>query len=185
MNFKVLNLYYNNNILRSVNISTPADWEIALDGFDQNARYHAANMAAHGWNVLWFGESILICGPGNGTYYNKDGSRRPQTIIEHETLFPRILSDEVRSHDNAVRCWDEEKIDATKGEIWRTTIIDLSSFGEEGRRFNLMNRALRLCYRNFEYMDWRDSMGEPLDYERKQKRFKSKMQKFWDELSKD
>lgn len=82
---------------------TPQRWTEALSGFSPRARAHAANLAAHNWDVLRVGAGrvLLVSYYGGGHWLNPDLSTantvlEPATADELDALYDTSVHPKVR-----------------------------------------------------------------------------------------
>lgn len=69
-------------------------WITAMAPFPTQERYHAANLAAHNWDVTLVGERLLISSLwGGGHWVSRDGSMSPTSAAEYEALYPLVPKD--------------------------------------------------------------------------------------------
>ena len=73
--------------------ATKKRWYQALKPFSLKAHYHAANLAAHNWDVLLIGDRILLFqtkyGGDAGHWVNLDGSHEVVSAAEMNLLYRR------------------------------------------------------------------------------------------------
>lgn len=66
------------------------EWAAIFSEYPDHLRYHAANLAAHNWDVVMIEGRILIAsGWGGGHWIDKDGSRTELTSDEIDSFYPR------------------------------------------------------------------------------------------------
>lgn len=67
---------------------TALEWATLLKDFPQRARWEAANLAAHNWDVTLIGDRLLFhCFWSEGVWWTKDGVRTKMTKAEQSTLY--------------------------------------------------------------------------------------------------
>lgn len=143
-----------------VNLCTKEVFEASIAPFSDNVRWKAANLAAHGWDVVLFtAESsfghCLFIGSGydkSGTFYYTNGMAEP-TREHHLNIF-----------------YPEKR-------------LDFSNLNPNARKFFFCFYALRRFAAAIRYDNYASDNGQPIDLERQRKRKKAKLQNFWDELS--
>lgn len=73
---------------------TREEWAVAMAPFPQRTRYHAANLAAHNWDVTLVGERLLITCPwSGGQWIDHAGQFTEITDAEYNQFYPRIHKD--------------------------------------------------------------------------------------------
>lgn len=65
------------------------EWVRIFAEYPDPLRYHAANLAAHNWDVVMIEGRVLIASPWGGAHWiDKDGSRTDLTGAEFDALYP-------------------------------------------------------------------------------------------------
>ena len=73
-------------------------WKRVMVEYPQQVRYHAANLAAHNWDVIDAGDRLLVTSPWSvGDWWYKDGSRVHLTDEEHDGFYPPFLKPDYRT----------------------------------------------------------------------------------------
>lgn len=81
-----------------VPVVTAQEWRSIFAEYPDNLRYHAANLAAHNWDVAMIDGRIVIASPWGGAHWiDKDGSRTDLTGAEFDALYP-IATDPNAQH---------------------------------------------------------------------------------------
>jgi len=72
-----------------VPVVSQKEWAQIFSEYPANLRYHAANLAAHNWDVAMINGRIVIASPWGGAHWiDKDGSREDLTEAEFDALYP-------------------------------------------------------------------------------------------------
>lgn len=70
---------------------TASSWMRAMEPFPLNVRYHAANLAAHNWDVVIVGDRLLVaCAWSGGDWFSTTGERTAITEAEWDEFYPRV-----------------------------------------------------------------------------------------------
>lgn len=73
---------------------TREEWRAAMAPFQQQTRYHAANLAAHNWDVTLVGDRLLITCPWSGGHWiDYAGQHTEITDAEYDQFYPRVRKD--------------------------------------------------------------------------------------------
>jgi hypothetical protein len=79
-------------------------WVTAMVQFPPEVRHHAANLAAHDWDVTLVGDRLLITAAhAGGHWLTKNGERSEITVEEWDALYPRVSYD--TSSEEALTTW--------------------------------------------------------------------------------
>lgn len=72
-----------------VPVVSSKEWARIFSEYPAPLRYHAANLAAHNWDVAMINGRIVIASPWGGAHWiDKDGSREDLTEAEFDALYP-------------------------------------------------------------------------------------------------
>lgn len=90
-----------------LNLVTADEWQKAMTGFADRARYDAANLAAHNWDVTLVGDRLLVTSAwSGGAWWNKAGEPTAITDAEFDSFYP-VSTDSYprasRGHDGKKR----------------------------------------------------------------------------------
>lgn len=84
------------------------EWEAIFAEYPAGIRYHAANLAAHNWDVVMVeGRIAVMCPWSGGDWIGKDGERVKLTDEELDAFYPRSDDPENDQYRNAfTRVWE-------------------------------------------------------------------------------
>lgn len=106
-----------------VPVVSRGEWESIFSQYPDHLRYHAANLAAHNWDVVMINGRIAIASPWGGAHWiDKDGSRVDLTSAEFDALYP-IATDPNAQHGEEF---------TRSGGVLRHRKIHLFSLASEG-----------------------------------------------------
>lgn len=80
---------------------TASEWMKAMEPFPLSIRYHAANLAAHDWDVVLVGDRLLVaCAWSGGHWFTSSGEREAISDAEWDRFYPPILDANSREYAN-------------------------------------------------------------------------------------
>lgn len=98
-----------------VPVVSAKEWREIFAEYPDQLRYHAANLAAHNWDVVMINGRIMIAsGWGGGHWIDKDGTRTDLTQAEMDSFYPRSSDPEDRyragfAYDDIIRAPRQRK----------------------------------------------------------------------------